>query len=514
MRKLTFSDRLVKAIPSTISVLALIGVFTFAPAAINNVAAASATKSINMIYYGWHDVTIDNRIIDAHPEFLVGNSQAGPWRGNASISKFTSAGIKYFEYIGGGYEGTKTQAIPTDLQSNLNYISAAAAAGAYGIFLDEVSDGIYTTPNYYYLEQIASRAHSLGLKVVFNTGMPNWADQLMSYCDFVNSSETWSNTPLTTSQIKWSGRVWLITYGLYDAASAANLTNAALSKGITAHYGCTSFNSLPYWFESYVAQIYVTTPPPASSGQTTNFNSNPSGAEVWLDYTYKGVTPLILTIPSGNHLVGFNLYGYHSNTPLTGDFFLGNAAMTVNGNLLSGQITFTETTSPAPAPVIPPGQTAVNFGSNPVGAEVWLDYAYKGLTPLNLIVPTGNHHVGFNKYGYHSNTPLVGDFLLGSAAVTVNGDLLSGQITSTIGTSVSGNTVGTVVGTPVASGGINEYNFYLKVTSTTISGVVVGQTVWCAATKTDFPNLLTPGVSLMGNLDRSYGWWVIKSSTP
>ena len=44
------------------------------------------------------------------------------------------AGIKYFEYLDGGYEGTVSRSIPNDLQSNLNYLMAAETAGAYGIF--------------------------------------------------------------------------------------------------------------------------------------------------------------------------------------------------------------------------------------------------------------------------------------------------------------------------------------------------------------------------------------------
>jgi hypothetical protein len=107
-------------------------------------------------------------------------------------------------YIDGGYEGTQSRSMPNDLQSNLNFITAAAQAGAYGIFLDEVSDGIYMTPKYNYLQQIASKAHSLGLKVPFNTGTDSWADQLMNYADYINSSEAWNNAPLTKSQSKWA----------------------------------------------------------------------------------------------------------------------------------------------------------------------------------------------------------------------------------------------------------------------------------------------------------------------
>jgi hypothetical protein len=41
----------------------------------------------------------------------------------------------------------------------------------------------------------------------------------------------------------------------------------------------------------------------------------------------------------------------------------------------------------------------------------------------------------------------------------------------------------------------------------------VGQTVWLAAKVTDFPNLLTAGATVSGNLDKSLVWWVLKPST-
>ena len=70
---------------------------------------------------------------------------------------------------------------------------------------------------------------------------------------------------------------------------------------------------------------------------------------------------------------------------------------------------------------------------------------------------------------------------------------------------------------PVATGGAGEYAFSLRITSSTVSGVTAGQLVWCAATTADFPNLLTVGAALAGNLDHSLGWWVFKGaggSTP
>ena len=82
---------------------------------------------------------------------------------------------------------------------------------------------------------------------------------------------------------------------------------------------------------------------------------------------------------------------------------------------------------------------------------------------------------------------------------------------ATITTTASGNTTGTVENEPVASGAANQYNFNLTITSTTAAGITTGQQLLVAASKTDFPNLLTVGTILTGNLDNSLGWWVLKA---
>ena len=128
-----------------------------------NVSSTAITPvTINMIYYGTHDSTTDQRIINAAPEFLVSNSPAGPWKTNDDISQFV--GINYFEYIDGGYEGTASRSIPNDLQSNLKYIKASALEGANGIFLDEVSS-YPGTAALSYLQQITPLLTTWDLKL-------------------------------------------------------------------------------------------------------------------------------------------------------------------------------------------------------------------------------------------------------------------------------------------------------------------------------------------------------------
>ena len=239
--------------------------FIFKPiSGVTAVRAAGVPGSISIIYYGSNKGGAELSIINAHPEFLVSNSPAGPWKGDADINAYMPAGIKYFEYLDGGYEGTVSSAIPNDLQSNLNYITAVANAGAYGIFLDEVTN-YPDAASLYYLEQIHNKAHSLGLKVVFNVGVSSWSSPLMSYCDYINSSETWQNNTPTASQIAYGNRVWLETQGVTNADTAAILTQGAWNCGMLAEYACSEYTSLPCWLQDYISQIS-----PSSSRSTVS----------------------------------------------------------------------------------------------------------------------------------------------------------------------------------------------------------------------------------------------------
>ena len=499
--------------------------------------ASSPTVSIDLINYGGDSTAIDNTIINVHPAFIVDNSPAGPWKGNANISTFMTAGIKYFEYLDGGYEGTEAQAIPNDLNSNLNYIQAAANAGAYGIFLDEVSESP-SSASLSYLQQIYNKAHSLGLKVVFNTGVDSWSDSLMNYCDYMNSSEVWNNAPLTTSQSKWASRTWLLTEGVNDATTAANLTKEAWAKGILAEYACSSYGSIPSWLPGYYTLISGSSPVVAAPGITTTTPLPTAG---------NNTTGVVAGKPAASGGGSeYNLYLKISSTTVAGlsagqqvwcaatttDFpNLLTVGATLTGNLDNspGWWTFkaaAATTTPPPA-VIAPSVTTGSAGTitssgatlngslvtlgSATGVMVSFDWglttSYGSSTATQSLSSAGS-------FGATLTGLAPGTIYHFRAKVTGSSTVCGSDNTFTTGANTviitSGNTTGVVVGKPVASGGANEYCFYLKITSTTVSGLSVGQQVWCAATTTSFPNLLTVGSTITGTLDHSAGWWVIK----
>ena len=49
------------------------------------------------------------------------------------------------------------------------------------------------------------------------------------------------------------------------------------------------------------------TPPPSAG---VSFNSSPQDAEVWVDGSFRGTTPVTLQLPAGTHPVFFRLAGF------------------------------------------------------------------------------------------------------------------------------------------------------------------------------------------------------------
>jgi hypothetical protein len=490
----------------------------------DKVLAASAPIPINLIYYGSNTSSVTAAIIAAHPEFLVDNSPAGPWGGDANVSEYMAAGIKYFEYLDGGYEGTQARAIPNDLQSNLNYITAVAKEGAYGIFLDEVSDSP-DAASISYLSAIYNAAHTLGLKVAFNTGVSSFSSVLMNYCDYMNSSETWGNNTLTSSQTTYGSRIWMETEGVTSASAAATLTEGAWNDGILAEYACGDYNDLPSWLSSYISLIAGTSPstPVVSSPNITT--TSLANGTVGTAYSQTlaatgGTAPYTWKISSGTLPAGlsFSTKGVISGTPTTAcdpsvTFeVVDNNSMTAAESLAItiNSMTVSTSTLSITTSALPSGTVGSAY-SQTLSAT-------GGTTPYSWTISSGTLPSGLtlSSSGVISGTPTTAiDPSVTFEVIGNNGSTATKALSITIGSAVAvtgsttGNTTGVVESKGIATGATNEYDLYLKITSTTVSGVKVGQEVWLAATTTNFPNLLTVGATVTGNLNDSLGWWVL-----
>ena len=112
-------------------------------------------------------------------------------------------------------------------------------------------------------------------------------------------------------------------------------------------------------------------------------SSNPSGANVYLDGTYKGITPITLNNVSTTdlfHIIRLTKSGYTNFTKL----------VTVSsGKTASVFATLTAQTG------------SISISSNPSGTNVYFDGTFRGITPLILKnIPVGSHTIKLTKTDY------------------------------------------------------------------------------------------------------------------
>lgn len=129
-------------------------------------------------------------------------------------------------------------------------------------------------------------------------------------------------------------------------------------------------------------QVYASlssTPPQTGSIYVT---SVPSGASVYVDGTYYGPAPQLASgLSPGYHQVRISLSGFQD--------WVGSV------NVQSGVTTrVSQTLSVGPTPTPVPGTGSIAVHSTPAGAEVYLDNAYMGISPLTIpSVAPGSHVV-------------------------------------------------------------------------------------------------------------------------
>ncbi|MGI2336712.1 MAG: Ig-like domain-containing protein [Dehalogenimonas sp.] len=561
------------------------------------VAAATATRPLALVYYGWHDSAVDQRIINAAPEILIDNTPAGYWHGNANVALFQSQGIKVFSYIDSSY-GARP------IGDNYALIDAIAKEGSFGIFMDQASSSATA-----YNQNIYNYAKSKGLSVIINPGMPYVSADVYTVADYVMTDEHYVGRAPTAVEATHLDQTIVIGFGNWTAAQAASYTNAAWSNGFAySWHEQLEYNSLPSWLEEYVLLLSAstTTPSPTptptpvpSSGNVTGVvasvpvssgGSNEYNLSIRITTTtVSGLTigqnlwvaasttdfPNLLTVGStltGNLDNSFGWWIMKAATPTTTINRapvlnpIGNKAVTVgqnlefvlsatdaDGNALSfsasnlpsgasfsnarfswtptqtgtynvsftvsdGKLTDSETISivvtyPNRAPVLNPiGNKAVTVGQNLEFVLSATDADGNALSFSASNLPSG---ASFSNARFSWTPTQTGTY---NVSFTVSdGKLTDSETISIVVNAMApppsiGNTTGVIASVPVSSGGSNEYNLSIRITTTTVFGLTIGQNLWVAASTTDFPNLLTVGSTLTGNLDNSLGWWVMKSS--
>lgn len=132
---------------------------------------------------------------------------------------------------------------------------------------------------------------------------------------------------------------------------------------------------------------------------TLALTTTPSGANVFVDNVFKGVTPLTLSdTPSGYHLIRISLPDYDDYTT-SATVEPGKTVIVQAGLLKSGTNTTSTTLPPTTVPVPKNGSIAIT--SVPSGASVVLDSTIEGITPVILTdVLPGNHALSLSFPGY------------------------------------------------------------------------------------------------------------------
>jgi hypothetical protein len=153
------------------------------------------------------------------------------------------------------------------------------------------------------------------------------------------------------------------------------------------------------------------TPPPTLAYGSITVTSSPSGADIYIDNVYKGLSPAVFdTVPNGNHVVLVKLDGYQD---LSKSVTVTANNQTVHAALYQGTTATTTTSSPGPTPTAgagspapttfaqAPGYGSLSITTTPAGALVYVDGVMMGVTPTTIpMLAGGPHSVTLTLDGY------------------------------------------------------------------------------------------------------------------
>ena len=128
-------------------------------------------------------------------------------------------------------------------------------------------------------------------------------------------------------------------------------------------------------------------------------NSTPIFANLYVDNSFKGLTPITVTLSVGQHQVNVTKSGYRSFSNIT--YIYARKTTVLNLNLTPlNQTNVNET-----------NQTGnLYVSSNPTNASLYVDALFRGITPALITgLVSGYHKVNVTKTGYYdySNTTFI-----------------------------------------------------------------------------------------------------------
>lgn len=178
------------------------------------------------------------------------------------------------------------------------------------------------------------------------------------------------------------------------------------------------------------ALFYVGSQPPTPTFGTIQVNSNPSGADVFVDGRFVGTTPVSYGARAGNREVVIELSGYETFSRVVD--LRGGGTASISTDLRPIRRTGT-----------------VSFTSTPSGAEVFLNGRSLGTTPTGSVtLDEGSYEARYSLPGYQETT--VSFSVSGGQTQTVSTELTSLRGSLVVDTNVRGARVfinGTSYGT-------------------------------------------------------------------
>ena len=169
--------------------------------------------------------------------------------------------------------------------------------------------------------------------------------------------------------------------------------------------------SIPYSVVKIDHMIGEPTPTPTPSYGSITITSSPSGANIYIDNVYKGLTPAVFgSIPNGNHVVLLKQEGYRDFTKsvtvvadsLTMHASLSEEITTPRTPHSTEQTPAPGTGNPATTPRIQtPGYGSLSITTTPAGALVYVDGSMMGVTPTTIpMLAEGPHAITLIMDGY------------------------------------------------------------------------------------------------------------------
>jgi len=190
------------------------------------------------------------------------------------------------------------------------------------------------------------------------------------------------------------------------AANGANITVLKIQELDVRSYVITS---------SVVETSHLVglpTPVPTQSYGSIVIVSEPAGANVYLDNTIKGITPVTLTsVANGYHTVLLRLDGYEDYTravtvtadaPQVNAVLSGKSATVTPYTTPAGTTATTDRVTIATQPTTPAGTGSLSLTTTPPGALIYIDGQMKGITPATIPgLSPGTHAIKIILDGYH-----------------------------------------------------------------------------------------------------------------